>query len=317
MKAAYITETGDPDVLTYGDLPEPTLASPNDVLVHVHATSLNRRDIFAREGSHGTRPTRFPYIPGLDLAGEVLAAGSAVTRFKPGDRVMGEGSGTYAEVARGRDDSLALMPASLSYEEAAAIPTVFSAAYHMLICRSHLGVGETMLVMAGGSGVGSAAIQIGAAMSARIITTASSQQKLERAKNLGAHIGINYKDEDFAARVREETGGEGVDLVFEHIGTPVWEGCFASLKRGGRLVTCGVTAGHLVTLHLGQLWTRDLTLIGTAQRPAEDIADIVRLVSQGTFRGVVDSVLPLEAAMEAHRRLEASDFFGKIVLSIP
>ena len=317
MKAAYITETGDPDTLTYGELPEPTIAAPTEVLVRVRATSLNRRDVFAREGSHGTRPTRFPYVPGLDLAGEVLAVGPAVSRFKSGDRVMGEGSATYAEVARAREDSLVAMPASLSYEEAAAIPTVFSAAYHMLICRAHLGLGETMLVMAGGSGVGSAAIQIGKAMTARIITTASSQEKLERAKALGAHVGVNYKEEDFAARVREETGGEGVDLVFEHIGTPVWDGCFASLKRGGRLVTCGVTAGHLVTLHLGQLWTRDLTLIGTAQRPAEDLAAIVRRVEQGVFHGVVDSVLPLEAAAEAHRRLETSDFFGKIVLAMP
>jgi NADPH:quinone reductase-like Zn-dependent oxidoreductase len=180
----------------------------------------------------------------------VLAVGDAVSRFKPGDRVMGEGSGTYAEIARSREDSLAIMPESLSYEEAAAIPTVFSAAYHMLICRAHLAIGETMLVMAGGSGVGSAAIQIGKAMSARILTTASSEEKLERARALGAHVGINYRVQDFAPRVREETNGEGVDLVFEHIGSPVWEGCFATLKRGGRLVTCGVTAGYLVTPHL-------------------------------------------------------------------
>jgi NADPH:quinone reductase-like Zn-dependent oxidoreductase len=317
MKAAYITETGDPDVLAYGELPEPQLASPNDVLVRVRATSLNRRDVFAREGSHGTRPARFPYVPGLDVAGEVLTVGDAVTRFKAGDRVMGEGSATYAQIARAREDTLVMMPASLSFEEAASIPTVFSAAYHMLVCRAKLSIGETMLVMAGGSGVGSAAIQIGRAMSARILTTASSDDKLQRARELGARVGINYREQDFAERVREETNGEGVDLVFEHIGTPVWEGCFASLKRGGRLVTCGVTAGYLVTLHLGQLWTRDLTLIGTSQRPAEDLAEIVRLVDQGIFRGVVDSMLPLEAANEAHRRLEASDFFGKIVLTVP
>lgn len=317
MKAAYITETGDPDVFVYGDLPAPTITSPTDILVRVRATALNRRDVFAREGSHGSRPASFPAIGGMEFAGDVLEVGPQVTKFKPGDRVFGTGSATYAEIARVRPETTELIPPGLSYEEAAAIPVAFCTAWHLLVCKVRLTLGEDVLIMAGGSGIGSAAIQVAKAAGARVFTTASSDAKLEKAKALGADFTINYRTEDFAAKVRELTDGQGVDVVFEHIGTPVWDGCFASLKRGGRFITCGVSAGHLVTLHLGQLWTRDLTIMGTAYRPQEDMATIARMVARGVFRPVVDSVLPLEAVAEAHRRMEASDFFGKIVLAVP
>ena len=208
------------------------------------------------------------------------------------------------------------MPDWLSFEEAAAIPVAFSTAWHMLLCKAQLQMGEDVLVMAGGSGVGSAAIQIAKKAGARVITTASSDEKLDKARALGADEGINYSREDFGQRVRELTEGQGVDVVLEHIGSPVWEGCFASLKRGGRFVICGVTAGHMVELHLGQLWTRDLTLIGTGQRPREDFGKIMRMVERKELRGVVDRVMPLEEAVEAHRIMEESSFFGKIVLRV-
>jgi NADPH:quinone reductase-like Zn-dependent oxidoreductase len=169
--------------------------------------------------------------------------------------------------------------------------------------------------MAAGSGIGSAAIQVGKLAGARVITTASTQEKLDKAKTLGADAGINYRETpEFSRKVLELTGGAGVHVLFEHIGAPVWQECYASLRHGGRFVTSGVTAGHRVELHFGQLWTRELSLLGTAMKPREDMPKIMRLVAAGKLRGVVSQVFPLAEAAQAHAVMERSQFFGKIVV---
>ena len=174
-----------------------------------------------------------------------------------------------------------LFPEWMSFEEAACIAVPFGTAWRMLVVRAKVQAGEDVLVMAAGSGIGSGAIQLCKLLGARVITTASSQWKLDKAAELGADDGINYKEfPEFSRKVRELTGGEGVHVIFEHVGAPVWRECFASLRRGGRFINSGVTAGHRVELHLGQLWTRELTLMGTTMRPREDMPEIMKLVGE-------------------------------------
>ncbi|MBI4300029.1 MAG: zinc-binding dehydrogenase [Chloroflexi bacterium] len=315
MKALYVIEQGGLDKLIWGELETPAIKA-DEVLVRVKACAMNRRDVFGREGSHGMR-AQGAYILGLDLAGDVEAVGAAVTRFKPGDRVLGVAiGGSHAELAKANQGDLQPIPDGMSYAEAAAIPTVYTTAWHMLVCRAGLKPGDDVLVMAGGSGVGTAAIQIAKALSARVITTAGSDDKVAKAKALGADEGINYNTEDFAERVKQLTGGEGVDIVFEHIGVSVWEKCFASLKRGGRFIPCGVTTGHKVQLHLGRLMTRDLSIMGTMMNPREDLAPVMKLISRGVFRPVIHATFPISKAAEAHKVMEEGNFFGKIVLTI-
>lgn len=315
MKAVFIPETGGPEVLTYGDAPEPE-TGPADLLVRVRAAALNRRDVFAREGSHGVRPP-LPHVPGLEVAGEVAEAGPEARGFQVGDRVLGRcRSGGYAELARVEAADAYPFPEWMSFEEAACVAVPFGTAWRMLVRRAALQSGEDLLVMAAGSGIGAGAIQLGKLLGARVITTAGSRWKLDKAAELGADAGIDYREfPEFSRKVRDLTGGEGVHVVFEHIGAAVWRECFASLRRGGRFVNSGVTAGHRAELHLGQLWTRELTLMGTTMRPREDMPEIMRLVREGKLRGVVSEVLPLRDAGRAHELMESSRFFGKIVLT--
>ncbi len=315
MKAVFIPETGGPEVLAYGDVPEPE-TGPADLLVRVRAAALNRRDVFAREGSHGVRPP-LPHVPGLEVAGEVAEAGPEARGFQVGDRVLGRcRSGGYAELARVEAADAYPFPDWMSFEEAACVAVPFGTAWRMLVRRAALESGEDLLVMAAGSGIGVGAIQLGKLLGARVITTAGSQWKLDKAAELGADAGINYREfPEFSRKVRDLTRGEGVHVVFEHIGAAVWRECFASLRRGGRFVNSGVTAGHRTELHLGQLWTRELTLMGTTMRPREDMPEIMRLVREGKLRGVVSEVLPLRDAGRAHELMERSEFFGKIVLA--
>jgi NADPH:quinone reductase-like Zn-dependent oxidoreductase len=320
MKAVFLTSQGEANALQYGDLPDPE-PGPGEVLVRVRATSINRRDVFEREGSHGVKLGAERHVPGLDIAGEVAALGAEAAhqgRFAVGDRVFGVATGgAYAELARAAIDELQPLPANLSFEEAAAVPTVYAAAYRALVVRAHMHMGEEVLVMAGGSGVGSAAIQLAKVAGCRVLTTASSQAKLDKAQALGAEVGINYREiPEFSRAVLQHTAGRGVDLVYEHIGVAVFEQAYRSIAIGGRLVTNGVTTGHLVQLHLGRLWTREVSLIGSTMHPGEDLGAVLPLLQRGQVHGVVDRVLPLKNAAEGHRVLESNEFFGKVVLAV-
>lgn len=313
MKAAYVEQVGPPEALIYGDQPEPE-PGPNDVKIRVRATSLNRLDIFMRAGSHGTRITP-PEILGRDIGGEVVAVGSAVQGLQPGDRVVASGSGSYAEYALAPHERTFLLPPGCSFEQGGALPTAGLTAYQMVVNRARVRPGDDVLVMAAGSGVSSYAVQIAGAVGARVIATAGSDEKLEKAREIGADEVINHYTEDVAARVQKLTAGQGVDVVIEHVGAAVWAACFRSLKVGGRLVTCGVTAGHRVELHLGQVFTRGLNIMGVGRGSPDDMRELLKLLALGRVRTVIQQCFPLAQAVEAHRMLEDSRFFGKIVLN--
>ena len=195
------------------------------------------------------------------------------------------------------------------------MPTAGLTAYQMLVNRARVRPGETVLVMAAGSGVSSFAVQIAHAIGARVIATAGSDDKLSRAQQIGAGTVINHYTEDVAVRVRELTGGEGVDVIIEHVGAAVWPACFRSLAVNGRLVTCGVTAGHRVDLHLGQVFTRALNIMGVGRGSPDDMRELLRLVDLGRVRSIIHQRFPLHEAVAAHALLESSTFFGKVLLN--
>jgi NADPH2:quinone reductase len=313
MKAVYLTETGAPEVLQFGELPKPSLG-PNDVLIRVRACSLNRLDVFTREGSHGTRIMP-PHVLGGDFAGEVVQVGQAVERIQPGAQVIAAGRGGYAEFAVAPSDRVYPLPKGCTFNQGATLPVAGLTAWQMVMNRACVRPGESVFITAAGSGVSTFAIQLCCTLGARVITTASSPEKLEKACALGAEAGIDYTREDILERVRAFTGGEGVDVVLEHVGTPVWDACFEGLKPGGRFVTCGVTAGHRVELHLGRVFSRALTIMGVGRGTPEDMRAFLKVVQQGKVQGIVSKVFPLARAIEAHRMMEASSFFGKLVLN--
>jgi NADPH:quinone reductase len=313
MKAVYLTETGAPEVLHFGELPEPSLG-PNEVLIRVRACSLNRLDVFTREGSHGTRITP-PHVLGGDVAGEVVQVGEAVEKIQPGTQVIANGRGGYAELAVAPSDRVYPLPKGCTFNQGATLPVAGLTAWQMVMNRACVRPGESVFITAAGSGVSTFAIQLCRTLGARVITTASSPEKLEKARALGAEAGIDYTREDILERVRAFTGGEGVDVVLEHVGTPLWDACFEGLKPGGRFVTCGVTAGHRVELHLGRVFARALTIMGVGRGTPEDMRAFLKVVQQGKVQGIVSQVFPLAQAIEAHRMMEASSFFGKLVLN--
>jgi NADPH:quinone reductase-like Zn-dependent oxidoreductase len=313
MKAVSFNEVGSPDVLLYGELPEPQVG-PNDVLIRVRACSVNRLDVFTREGSHGTRMTP-PHVLGGDVAGEVVLVGEGVEGLQSGDRVIANGRGGYAEYAVARGERVYPLPDRCTFDEGATLPVAGLTAWQMVINRARVRPGETVLIIAAGSGVSTFAIQLCHTVGARVITTASSEDKLQKARALGAEAGIDHRREDILERVRIFTDNEGVDVVLEHVGTPVWKACFESLKPGGRFVTCGVTAGHRVELHLGRVFSRGLTIMGVGRGTPDDMRAFLNVVGQGKVRGLIHRTFPLEQAAEAHRVMEASSFFGKLVLN--
>jgi NADPH:quinone reductase-like Zn-dependent oxidoreductase len=223
-------------------------------------------------------------------------------------------NGGYAERVAVPAANCLPYPENLSWERAAAVPLVFLTAWHMLVGRANLRPGEDVLVIGAGSGVGSAALQIAALFGARVIATASGAARLERARALGAHETIDHASEDLAARARELTGGKGVEVVFEHVGGPVFERAVDALARNGRLVTCGATAGGKATLDLNLLFGRHLTLLGSWMGRRAELFEALKFVRAGRLVPVVDRVMPLAQAGEAHRLIEGRQHFGKIVL---
>lgn len=340
MKAAIFKQHGGPEVLEYADVPEPRMRA-DEVLVQVKACALNHLDIFVRRGMPGiTIP--LPHILGNDIAGVVRDVGELVTWVKPGDEVMvhpgvscghceacfsGQDNlcreydiigyrrdGGYAELVAVPGVNIIPKPPQLSWEEAAALPLVTVTAWHMLITRANVQPGEDVLVHAAGSGVGSVAIQIAKLRGARVITTASSDEKLAKARELGADVTINYTQDDWPKEVRRVTDRKGVDVVVEHTGAATWPGSISSLKNNGRLVTCGATSGYDAHTDLRQVFYRHLTLLGSFMGSKAELLEAMRFVREGKIHGVVDRVLPLSEARRAHELIEDRAQFGKIVL---
>ena len=340
MKATIFKQHGGPEVLEYTDVLAPQVRA-NEVLVEVKACALNHLDIFVRSGLPGIE-IPLPHILGCDVAGVVREAGELVTWVKPGDEVMvqpgvscghceaclnGEDNlcreydmigyrrdGGYAELVAVPGVNIVPKPAELSWEGAAALPLVTVTAWHMLVTRANVQPGEDVLVHAAGSGVGSIAIQIAKLRGARVITTASSDEKLAKARELGADETINYTRADWPKEVRRLTDRKGVDVVVEHTGAETWPGSIAALKNNGRLVTCGATSGFDARTDLRQVFYRHLTLLGSFMGSKGEFLEAMNFVKAGKIRAVVDRVLPLSEARQAHELIEDRAQFGKVVL---
>jgi NADPH:quinone reductase-like Zn-dependent oxidoreductase len=230
-------------------------------------------------------------------------------------RIVGEHTqGTYADLIAVPAGNLLPIPDRLGFEEAAACPLVFMTAWSMLVGKGNIRAGETVLVLAAGSGVGSAAIQIARLSGCRVFAAAGSDEKLERARELGAEVLINYRQEEFDRVARRETGSEGVDVVVDHVGADTWLRSLRAVRRGGRILTCGATTGYAPGTDLRHIFYRQLRIIGSTMGSAADFADVMGCVFAGKLRPIVDRVLPLSDAAEAHRLVEARQVFGKLVL---
>jgi len=340
MKAAIFRQHGDVDVLEYADVSEPQIRA-NEVLIEVKACALNHLDLFVRNGMPGIE-IPLPHILGNDIAGVVREVGELVTWVKPGDEVMvqpgvscghceaclsGQDNlcreydiigyrrdGGYAEFVAVPGVNVFPKPANLSWEEAASLPLVTVTAWHMLVGRANVRPGEDVLVHAAGSGVGSVAIQIAKLLGARVITTASAEEKLAKAKELGADEVINYTRDDWPKEVKRLTDRRGVDVVFEHTGSATWQGSISSLKNNGRLVTCGATSGFDARTDLRQVFYRHLTILGSFMGSKAELLEAMKFVKRQQIRAVVDRVLPLSEAREAHSLLENREQFGKVLL---
>jgi NADPH:quinone reductase-like Zn-dependent oxidoreductase len=340
MKAMVIKAHGGPEVLELADLPIGPL-NASGVRVQIKAVALNHLDIWVRKGWSSLR-LKFPHILGSDIAGIVVAVGSEVRGVQVGQEVVlnpGLSCGRCRECLSGRDSlcrsyailgehawggyaesvdvppqNLCPKPRNLSFEEAACIPLTFLTAWTMLIDRAQLRSGETLLVHAAGSGVGVAAIQVGKLLGARVIATAGSDEKLVRARKLGADEIINYEKEDFARAAKRLTAGQGVDVVVEHVGKKTWQGSLAALAPGGRLVTCGATTGYDVGLDLRFVFYRRLSILGSTMGSKGSMFDILRHFESGRLVPVLDRVLPLDRAAEAQELLTHRAQFGKVVL---
>lgn len=327
MRAAVITEPGGPEVFQVQEVPDP-VAGPEDVLVSVHATALNRADLLQRRGRYPGPPGTRDDIPGLEMAGIIEAVGERVVGWKAGDHVMALLGGMgYASKVVVHERMLMPVPPNLDLVQAASIPEVFLTAYDALFLQCELQVGEAVLVHAAGSGVGTAAIQLADAASCRIFGTAGSKEKLERAAELGLDVGINYHEEDFAEVIRERTEGQGVDVILDVIGAPYWERNIASLAVKGRMVIVGsMGGGRVEQMVIGQLSAHRASVRGTLlrARPLEEKATLVQafnrrivpLFANESLVPVVDRVFSLDEVGEAHEYMESNANFGKIVLQI-
>jgi zinc-binding alcohol dehydrogenase/oxidoreductase len=327
MKAVRIHEDGGPEVLRHEDVPDPS-PGPGEVLVRLRAASLNHLDIWVRQG----RPSvPKPRILGADGSGTVEGLGERVDGFKLGDAivinpglahdpkivVLGEHTdGTHAELVAVPAANVYPLPDGLGFEEAAAFPLVFLTAYRMLATKARIEEGEWVLVWGAGGGVGTAAFAIAKALGARTIVASSSDEKLDRLRELGADATVNYRSANVAAEVKELTRA-GADVVVEHVGEATWQASLQAARAGGRIVVCGATSGPNPPASLHRIWWKELTVHGSTMGTKEDFEGAYDLVQSGRARPIVDTVFPLAEARAAHERLERGDQLGKVVLSIP
>ncbi len=344
MQAVYIESHGGPEVLTYGERPDPQVGA-GEVKLKVKATALNRLDLYTREGGRGLqREFPPPLILGGDCAGEIAEVGAGVNGLKEGDRVVvnprlscqqcpaclaGQddlcrrsqflGSaidGSYAEYLSVPAANVHAISDQVTFEQAAALPTTYLPVWNMLVRRLQLKPWQTVLVLSASAGVGTAAIQTAKdVIGARVIATTSTPEKAAKAKELGADEVINYNEEDIRQRVRELTGGAGVDCVVDHVGGDFFAPAFASLRPGGRYGICGATTGLRTELHLGLLFSQQKEVYGVYMGTKEDMREIAEMLNRGAIRPVVDRTFALADAANAHRTMEATSFFGKLVLT--
>src|ERR687883_773788 len=324
MKAVVFHEHGGPEVLSYEERPEPRIRA-NEVLVEVRACALNHLDVWARVGLPGVE-IPLPHILGNDVAGVVRERGELVDWVSAGEEVLlqpGVSCGHCRECLRGADNLCASYdilgyrrdggyaelvaapavnvvpkPKDLSWTEAAALPLVLVTAWHMLVTRARVRPGDDVLVHAAGSGVGSIGIQVAKLRGARVIATAGSEEKRERARELGADEVVDYTRDTWPKEVRRLTGRQGVDVVFEHTGAETWPGSILSLKKNGRLVTCGATSGFDARTDLRQVFYRHLNLLGSFMGSKAELLEAMKFVATGKIRAVVDQTLPLAEARE-------------------
>ncbi len=342
MKALAIYEHGGIDKLQIVDLPKPTIG-PDDVLVNVKAVALNHLDLFVRNGSP-TLKLMMPHIPGSDVSGVIAEVGANVSELKVGQRVAinpglscghcefciaGENSlcaefkilgehltGGAAEFVRVPAVNALPMPDSVSFEQAAAASLVFLTAWRALISRARLRAGEDVLILGAGAGTSTAAIQIAKRAGARVFVTSSSDEKLQKAKQIGADVLINYSTQEWDREVFKRTDKRGVDVVFESVGAATWLKSIRSLKRGGRMVVIGATTGPRPQEEIGYIFWKQIEIIGSTMASQREFRDVMKLVFRGELKPIIDVVMPLERAREAHARLEKGEQFGKIVLTV-
>jgi len=340
MKALAFNAHGGLEKLKYQDVPDPKI-EPGQVLVKVRACALNHLDLFVREGLPGLK-LPLPFWSGCDIAGEIVEVGSEVEGVKVGDRIavnpnltcgrceyclQGEDSlcvsygilgehtyGGLAEYVKVDGRNVLRLPDAISYEGAAAFILVNMTAWRMLVTQARLRAGEDLLILGVGGGVSSAAVQIGKLCGARIWVTSSSDEKLERAKALGADECVNYAKEDWARVVYDKTGRRGVDVVLENVGAATWKGSLRVLAKGGRLVTCGATSGPIGETDIRLVFWRQLKIIGSTMANRREFNQVMAQLFRGALKPVVDRVFPLKDGVEAQRILAEGKQFGKLVL---
>lgn len=324
MKAAVIEKQGGVENITYRDWPDPE-ARPDDVIVRVRACGLNHLDIFVRRGMPGF-PVPMPWISGGDIAGEIAVVGDNVSGWAVGDRVtlnpgthegmVGEQViGGLAELVRIPARYLVRLPDDMPFDVAAAIPINYGTAHRMLFNRGRLQAGETMLVLGASGGVGQACVQFGKMTGATVIAAAGSRDKCEKLLEMGADHAINYGEQDFSAETWKITGKKGAHMVINFTGGDTWAPSLRAARRGGRVLTCGATAGHDPATDLRFIWVRELDVLGSNSYSQEDIERSVELIAAGRFTPVISHRLPLEKTAEAETLMEERSFFGKIIVN--
>lgn len=340
MKALAFHQHGGIDMLRYQDVPDPEIDA-GDVLVRVRACALNHLDLFVREGLPGLK-LPLPFWSGCDIAGEVAGVGAAVQGVAVGDRVAvnpnlscgrcefcirGEDSlcvtygilgehrhGGLAEYVKVDGQNVAKLPDQVRFEDAAAFILVNMTAWRMLVTQARLRAGEDLLILGVGGGVSSTAVQIGKLCGARVWVTSSSDEKLQRARDLGADECINYSKEDWARAVSQKTGRRGVDVVLENVGAATWKDSLRTLAKGGRLVTCGATSGPIGETDIRVVFWKQVSIIGSTMSSRREFNEVMAQLFRGRLRAVVDSVAPLAEGAAAQEKLAAGKQFGKIVL---
>ncbi len=339
MKAVRLHEHGGPEVLRVEEAPDPDLSS-DGVLIEVRAASVNHLDLFVRRGIPGIS---LPRIPGADAAGVVREVGTDVGGLETGQRVTinpgvscgrcefcagGHGSqcltyrifgehmdGSHAELIAVPSHNVLPIPDDFDFESAAAAPLVFLTAWSMLITKGRLRPGEDVLILGAGAGVGTAAIQIAKLAGCRVWAAAGSDEKLQRARLLGADELIHYGDVEFDRIVRDRTSKRGVDVVVDYVGADTWARSLRSVRRGGRILTCGATTGPSPPTDLRHVFFRQLQIIGSTMGSPKDFRDVMQQVFRGRLKPIIDRVLPLNEARRAHELIESRRVFGKIVLT--